>query len=61
MDAVGESRRNPVSKTRLSPSVEDERLTRGGTTEPVSRDQVLRREREQGKNHFPCSADHKQE
>ena len=34
------------------------RLTRDGTTEPVSRDQVLRHERGQGNIHFPCSADH---
>ena len=34
------------------------RLTRDGTAEPVSRDQVLRRERGQGNIHFPCSADH---
>ena len=33
------------------------RLARDGTTEPVSRDQVLRRERGQGNVHFPCSAD----
>ena len=34
------------------------RLTRDGTTaEPVSRDQILRRERRQGNMHFPCSAD----
>ena len=33
-----------------------------GTAEPVSRDQILRRERgqEEEKNIFPCSADHKQ-
>ena len=37
------------------------RLTRGGTTEPVSRGQILRRERGQGKNHFPCSAHHVQD
>ena len=37
------------------------RLTRDGTTEPVSRDQILRRERGQGKIHFPCSADHEQD
>ena len=37
-------------------------LTRDGTTaEPVLRDQILRRERGQGKNYFPCSADHVQE
>ena len=33
-----------------------------GTAEPVSRDQILRRERGQGKNvHSPCSADHEQD
>ena len=32
-----------------------------GTTEPVSRDQILRRERGQGKTYFPCSADHEQD
>ena len=33
------------------------RLTRDGTAEPVSRDQILRRKRGQGNTHFPCSAD----
>ena len=37
------------------------RLTRDGTAEPVSRDQLLGRERGQGKIHFPCSADHEQD
>ena len=38
------------------------RLARGdGTAEPVSRDQILRRERGQGNNNFPCSADHEQD
>ena len=46
------------------------RLTRDGTAEPVSRDQILRRERTkfsganergQGNIHFPCSADHEQD
>ena len=32
-------------------------LTRDRTTEPVSRDQILRREQEQGSTRFPCSAD----
>ena len=36
------------------------RLTRDGTAEPVSRDQILRREREQGNINFPSSADHEQ-
>ena len=34
------------------------RLTRDGTAEPVSRDQILRRERGLEKNHVPFSADH---
>ena len=37
------------------------RLTRDGTAEPVSRDQILRRERGQRNIHFPCSADHVQD
>ena len=38
------------------------RLIRDGTTEPVSRDQILRPERGQGKIQFPCcSADHEQD
>ena len=37
------------------------RLTRDGTAEPVSRDQILTREREQGNIYFPCSADHEQD
>ena len=37
------------------------RLTRDGTAEPVSRDQILRREQGQGKTYFPCSADHEQD
>ena len=40
--------------------MEMSRLTRDGTTEsePVSRDQILRREQGQGNTHFPCLADH---
>ena len=37
------------------------RLTRDETAEPVSRDQILRRERKQGSIHFPCLADHLQD
>ena len=38
------------------------RLTRDGTAEPVSRDQILRRERGQENNvHFPCSADQEED
>ena len=37
------------------------RLMRDGTTEPVSRDQILRHARGQGDIHFSCSADHAQD
>ena len=39
------------------------RLTRDGTAEPVSRDQILRRCEQRGKGNirFPCSADHDQD
>ena len=37
------------------------RLTRDGTAEPISRDQILRHARGQGDVHFPCSADHEQD
>ena len=36
------------------------RLTRDGTAEVVSRDQILRHARGQGNIHFHCSADHEQ-
>ena len=37
------------------------RLTRDGTAEPVSRDQIFRRELGQENIHFPCSTDHEQD
>ena len=37
------------------------RLTRDGAAEPVSRNQILRREREQGNINVPRSADHEQD
>ena len=37
-------------------SMEMSRLTPDGTAEPVSRDQILRRERGQGIINFSCSA-----
>ena len=52
MDAAAELGRNPVS-TRLSLSMEMNRLTRDGTAEPVSRDQILRHARGQGNIIFP--------
>ena len=36
-------------------------MTRDGTAESVSRDQILRHARGQGNVHFPCSADHEQD
>ena len=47
--------------TRFSLSMEMSRLTRNGTAEPVSRDQILRHVRGQGNINFPCSADHEQD
>ena len=41
--------------------MEISRLTRDGTAEPVSRNQILRRERGQRNIHFPRSADHEQD
>ena len=52
MDAAAEIGRNPVSL-----STEMGRLTRDGTAESVSWDQILRRERGRGNIHFPCLAD----
>ena len=61
MDAAAESRGIPYVSTRFSLSMEMSRLTRDGTAEPVSRDQILRRERGQGNIHFSSSADHVQD
>ena len=60
MDAAAELGRNLVS-TRSSLSRKMSRLTRDGTAEPVSRDQILRHERGQGNIHFSCLADHVQD
>ena len=58
MDAAAE-----IGKHQIQPEyiVEISRLTRDGTAEIVSRDQILRRERGQGNIRFPCSADRKQD
>ena len=45
----------------LSPCVPENLVSRDGTAEPVSRDQILRHARGQGNVHFPCSADHEQD
>ena len=41
--------------------MEMSKLTRDGTAEPVSRDEILRHERGQGNIHFSCLADHVQD
>ena len=51
----------PEVNTRFSLSMEMGRLTRDGTAEPVSRDQILSLERGQGNINFSCPADHKQD
>ena len=51
----------PYVSTIFSLSMEMSRLTRDGTAEPVSRDQILRHARGQGNINFPCSADHEQD
>ena len=61
MDAAAELGRNPVSKHQIQPELEMSRLTRDGTAEPVSRDQIPRHARVQRNIHFPCSADHEQD
>ena len=62
MDGAAGLGRNPVSKHQIQPEyMEMGRLTRDGTTEPLSRDQILRRERGQGIINFPCSADREQD
>ena len=54
MDAAAEPGRNPVRKHQIrSLSMEMSRLTRDGTAEPVSRDQIPRHARGQGNIVFP--------
>ena len=64
MDAATEIERNLVSISTIifSLSMEMNRLTRDGTGDPVSRDQILRHVRGLLVNiNFPCSADHEQD
>ena len=52
MDSVAESgrkERSPRGSTRFNLSVKNERLSWDGTAKPVSRDQILSRERRRGK------------
>ena len=58
MDVAAELGMNPVIKHQIQPgSMEMRSLTRDETAEPVSRDQILRRERGLGNIHLPCSAE----
>ena len=64
MNGRGRGTREESRKQALDSawSMEMSKLTRVGTAEPVSRDQILRRERGQRIIHFPCSAaDHEQD
>ena len=61
MDASAEFGRNPVSKHDIQTEYGDGQADADGTVEPVSRDQILRRERGQGNVNFSCSADHEQD
>ena len=63
MDAAAEVGRNPVSKHQIQPEYGDEQADAGRDcqSKPVSRNQILMRERRQGNVHFPCSADQEQD
>ena len=52
MDAAAEIGRNSVARHQIQHEYGDEQTERDGLTKPVSRDQILRREREQGNMHF---------
>ena len=58
MDAAAEIGRNLLSKHQIQPEYRDEQVDADGTAEPVSRNQIFRREQGQGNIIFPCSADH---
>ena len=51
----------PKNCHHIQPEYGDEQADAGRTAEPVSRDQILRRERGQRNIRFPCSADHDQD
>ena len=51
----------PSVSTILNLSMEKSGLTWDETAEPASRDQIPRREREQGKRRASCPADHEQD
>ena len=60
MDAAAEIEKNAVvSKHQIQPGMS--RLTWEGTAEPVSRDQIFRREQGQRNINLSCSAEHEQD
>ena len=61
MDAAAELGRKSKHQIQPENGTEQADAGRDETAEPVSRDQILRRERGQGNISFPCSADHKQD
>ena len=61
MDAAAEIGREPGRKHQIQPEYGDEQGDAGRDGQPVSRDKILRRERGQGNDHLPCSADHLQD
>ena len=66
MDVAAKTGRNPASKHQIQPEYGKWAWWRGtgqrnGTAEPVSRDQIRRREQGQRNITFPCSADHVQD
>ena len=62
MDAAAELGRNPVSSHHIQPEHGDEQADAGRDSRThLARPNILRRERGQGKIHFPCSADHEQD
>ena len=62
-EASGRNKRIPRVSTAPNPAWvwRMSRLTQDGTAEPVSWDQILGRQRGQGKYFFLCSADHKRD
>ena len=62
MDAAAELVRNPVSMHQIQPAeYGDEQADAGRDCRNRLRDQILRRERGQGRTNFPCPADHEQD
>ena len=61
MDTAAELGRNPVSKHQIQPEYGDEQADVGRDCRTRLARPIIRREREQGSIHFPCSADHEQD